>query len=176
MKGVIFTELIRFMESVKSPAFADEAIQLSAVASDGAYTTVGNYPSGEALALVGAASKLSGTDAAELCRLFGGYLFQRFLILYPHIMMSYTNAETLLEHVGSHIHGEVCVLYPDARPPQIEAETVDNVTTMSYKSHRPMAAIAFGLIEECMRHYGDERSVSWNSSENGKSATFVIGA
>lgn len=176
MKGVIFAELIRFMESVKSPAFADEAIQLAGVASDGAYTTVGNYPSDEALALVGAASELSGIDAAELCRLFGSYLFQRFLLLYPHIMMAYTDAEKLLEHVGSHIHGEVCILYPDARPPQIEAKTVDGVTTMSYNSHRPMAAIAFGLIQECMSHYGDDRSLSWESSENGKSATFVIGA
>lgn len=175
MKGVIFAELIRFMEAVKSPAFADEAIQLAEVASDGAYTTVGNYPSDEALALVGAASKLSGIDAPELCRLFGNHLFQRFLVLYPHIMMSYTDAESLLAHVGSHIHGEVCVLYPDARPPQIDAKTTDDVTTMSYKSHRPMAAIAFGLIQECMSHYGDDRTLSWESSESGKSATFIIG-
>lgn len=174
MKGVIFTELIHFMESVKSPAFADEAIQLAKVESDGAYTTVGNYPSDEALALVGAASQMSGIAVPELCRLFGNYLFQRFLILYPHIMASYTDAESLLAHVGSHIHSEVCVLYPDARPPQIEAEKTGKTTVMSYRSHRPMAAIAYGLIQECMGHYGDQRLLTWEVSDNGKSATFII--
>lgn len=174
MKGVIFTELVRFMEDAKSPAFADEVIQLAALPSEGAYTSVGNYPAAEALALVGQASVVSGIEAEELCRLFGNYLFERFLILYPHIMAAYKDAETLLSHVGSHIHNEVTVLYPDAQPPKIEASTAGNVTTMQYSSHRPMAAVAYGLIQQCMIHYGDTRTIAWKSSNEGRNATFII--
>jgi len=58
MKGHIFTELVRFMEETVSPAFADQVISEADIPSDGAYTAVGNYPSEEALALVGKASDI----------------------------------------------------------------------------------------------------------------------
>ena len=175
MKGIIFAELVRFMEEAQSPAFADDVIKRAALPGNGVYKPVGNYPAAEALALVEHASQVSGIDGAELCRLFGNYIFHRFLLLYPHIMSSYTTAESLLSHVGSHIHHEVVVLYPDARPPQITATTVGGVTTMTYRSHRPMAAIAFGLIQGCMAHYGDARSIRWEASNGGREATFVLG-
>jgi hypothetical protein len=41
MKGVIFTELVRFMEHAKSPNFSDDVIEQAAVASGGAYSSVG---------------------------------------------------------------------------------------------------------------------------------------
>jgi hypothetical protein len=173
MKGVIFTELIRFMEA-QSAAFADEVVREAALPNDGAYTSVGSYPSAQALAMVHAASRVSGQSEEELCRQFGNFLFSRFLILFPHITSAYTTAEALLGHVGTHIHEEVCVLYPDSRPPQITARRDGTRTIMTYQSHRPMAAIAFGLIQGCMAHYGDPRSVSWSASSRGRAATFIL--
>lgn len=174
MKGVIFTELVRFMEAVQSPAFADAVIEAAGVASGGAYTSVGDYPSGEALDLVAEASARSGVAAHDLCRLFGNHLYTRFQTLYPHIMINYTSADELLTHVGSHIHHEVCILYPDARPPHIEAAQTPEGLTLTYQSHRPMAAIAFGLIEQCMRHHEDSRTLEWSSSPDGRRATFTL--
>ncbi len=173
MKGVIFTELIRFMET-QSAAFADEVVRDAALPNDGAYTSVGSYPSAEAMTMVQAASRLSGQSEEELCRQFGNFLFSRFLILYPHITSAYTTAEALLGHVGTHIHDEVCVLYPDSRPPQITVRQDGPRTIMTYQSHRPMAAIAFGLIQGCMAHYGDPRSISWSASSRGRAATFIF--
>ncbi|MEP3227361.1 MAG: heme NO-binding domain-containing protein [Parasphingorhabdus sp.] len=174
MKGIVFTELVRFMEKVQSPEFADQVITGAALPNEGAFTSIGNYPSEYALAMVGAASEKSGIDAAELCRLFGKYLYNRFTILYPHIMESYKSAEALLTHVGSHIHTEVCVLYPDAKPPQVTAEVENGTTTVRYQSHRPMAAIAHGLVEGCMEHYNDQRTLEWSFADDGKSACFTI--
>ncbi|WP_173205653.1 heme NO-binding domain-containing protein [Sphingopyxis sp. BSNA05] len=174
MKGIIFTELVRFMEKVQSPEFADQVISGAALPNDGAFTSIGNYPSEYALAMVGQASEQSGIEATELCRLFGKYLYDRFNILYPHIMESYNSAESLLTHVGSHIHTEVCVLYPDARPPQVTADVQDGQTVIHYHSHRPMAAIAHGLVQGCMDHYGDQRSLEWECAVDGKSAIFTI--
>lgn len=173
MKGVIFTELIRFME-VQSAAFADEVVRDAQLPNDGAYTSVGSYPTEQALALIHAASRLSGQSEEELCRRFGNFLFSRFLILFPHITSAYTTAEALLGHVGTHIHDEVCVLYPDSRPPQITTRQDGTRTIMTYQSHRPMAVIAFGLIQGCMAHYGDPRSISWSASSRGRAATFIL--
>ena len=175
MKGIIFTELVRFMEKVQSPEFADQVLTGAALPNEGAFTSIGNYPSDYALAMVGQASEQSGIDAAELCRLFGKYLYGRFTVLYPHIMESYKTAEALLTHVGSHIHAEVCVLYPDAKPPQVTAEVENGATVVRYESHRPMAAIAHGLVEGCMGHYDDPRKLEWSCAEDGKSAVFTIG-
>lgn len=174
MKGIIFTELVRFMERVQSPEFADQVITGAALPNEGAFTSIGNYPAEYALAMVGEASRQSGIEAAELCRLFGKYLYDRFTVLYPHIMESYKTAEALLTHVGSHIHTEVRLLYPDAKPPQVSAEVQDDATVVRYESHRPMAAIARGLVEGCMSHYNDQRTLEWSCADDGKSAVFTI--
>ncbi|MEP2987856.1 MAG: heme NO-binding domain-containing protein [Parasphingorhabdus sp.] len=174
MKGIIFTELVRFMEKVQSADFADAVISGAELPNDGAFTSVGNYPSEYALNMVGQASEQSGIEASELCRLYGKYLYGRFTILYPHIMESYRTAEALLTHVGSHIHNEVCILYPDAKPPQISASEAQGQTIIEYRSHRPMAAIAQGLVQGCMEHYSDPRKLEWDIDEDGKSARFTI--
>ena len=174
MKGIIFTELVRFMEQVKSPEFVDEVITMAKLPNDGAFTSVGNYPAEYALSMVEQASEVSGIDGGELCQLFGKYLYNRFLVLYPDIMQAYTTAEDLLAHVGSHIHNEVRILYPDARPPLIDNKREDDAFVISYQSHRPMAAIACGLIQGCMEHFGDERELKWDISDGGKRASFTI--
>ncbi len=174
MKGVIFTELVKFMENVQSAEFVDQVIIDSKLPNDGAFTSVGNYPSEYALKMVGQASEKSGIEGAELCRLFGQYLYNRFTVIYPEIMQAYNNAEELLAHVGSHIHAEVRVLYPDSTPPQVEAKQDENGFTLHYRSHRPMAAIACGLVQGCMEYFGDERELSWDFAKDQKSATFTI--
>lgn len=174
MKGVIFTELVHFMEEAKSADFADAVLEGANLPNDGAFTSVGNYPSDYALAMVGEASRQSGIDAAELCRLFGKHLYRRFFILYPHIMEAYRTAEDLLSHVGSHIHAEVCILYPDAKPPKVETSENENGMEVRYSSHRPMAAIALGLVQGCMEYFGDERGLEWDFGADSKTATFTI--
>lgn len=174
MKGIIFAELVRFMEEVQSPAFADAVIRETGVPSDGAYGVAGNYPSAEALDLVAVAAEKSGIPADDLCTLFGRHLFRRFTILYSYLIDSYQSAEDLLTHIGSHIHADVCVLYPDARPPQVNLVRNGGTTVVTYSSYRPMAMIALGLVQQCMIHFGDRRSVSCDVSNKGRQATFVL--
>jgi len=174
MKGIIFAELVRFMEEARSPAFADAVIRQAAVPSDGAYGVAGNYPSAEALQLVDIAAERSGVSADQLCVLFGRHLFRRFTILYPFIIDSYRTAEELLTHVGSHIHADVCVLYPDARPPQVSLMRSGGKSIVTYSSYRPMAMIALGLVQQCMDHFGDSRMVLCEIANKGRQATFVL--
>ncbi len=176
MKGVIFTELIGFLETRHGLAFADAVIVESRLPNDGAFTSVGNYPSTEALTMVGVASRLSGVAGSVICEEYGAWLLGRFAVLFPAIMAKYPTAEDMLMHVGSHIHEEVCVLYPDARPPLIEAVRDGDTMTVSYRSHRPMAHIAFGLIRQCLVSYGDSRTVRWHGTGRADEATFTISA
>ena len=177
MKGLIFSELIRFMEEKQNPLFVEQVIAAANLPNDAAFSRIGIYPTAHALILVDAASKLSGVPVAALCEEFGAYLFERFNILYPEIMSSYSTAESLLEHVRGHIHEDVKVLYPDAVPPEVTAKTQDGVCVVEYRSHRPLAHIACGLIRGCLDHFGDERKIEWvNCSESGDAATFRIAA
>jgi len=161
LKGLIFSELIRFMEEKQNPLFVEQVIAAADLPNDAAFSRIGVYPTAHALLLVGAASQLSGIPVAALCEEFGTYLFGRFNILYPEIMSSYSTAESLLEHVRGHIHEDVKVLYPDATPPEVTMRTQDDQCIVEYRSHRPLAHIACGLIRGCLDHFGDERKIEW---------------
>ena len=177
MKGLIFSELIRFMEEEQGTLFVEEVIAAADLPNDAAFSRIGDYPTAHALLLVGAASKLSGIPVAVLCEVFGTFLFHRFVVLYPDIMSSYSNAESMLEHVRAHIHEDMKVLYPDATPPEVTADSQDGECVVEYRSHRPLAHIAFGLIRGCLEHYGENRQIEWVSrSESGDAATFRITA
>ncbi|WP_241657544.1 heme NO-binding domain-containing protein [Aurantiacibacter suaedae] len=175
MKGFIFSELLLFMEEKQSALFVEEVIAAADLPNDAAFSRIGAYPTAYALLLVSAASKLSGIPAAALCEEFGTFLFGRFVVLYPDIMASYASAESMLEHVRGHIHEDMKVLYPDATPPEVTATSEDGDCIVEYRSHRPLAHIAFGLIRGCLEHFGDNRKIEWISrSESGDAATFRI--
>lgn len=174
MKGVIFTELVRFMEDVGGLVFADTVLVEADLPHGGAYSAVGSYPSAEALSLVEIASEKSGIPAAELCERYGRYLFDRFTVLFPNIMGAYDSVDALLDHVGPHIHQEVRMIYPGASPPQVSTRHDGDTVIVTYESHRPMAHIAHGLIARSIEHYGDPRSLEWEANDRGDRATFTL--
>ena len=174
MKGIIFAELVGFLEDRYGIAFADSVISDSKLENDGAFTRVGNYPSSDALTMVEVAARLSGEDGTRLCEDYGSWLFQRFELLFPEILARYDTAEALLTHVGSHIHEEVRILYPDARPPQIYAVGNGDNLLIRYRSHRPLAHIAFGLIRQCLISHGDPRQLHWGPNPRADDASFII--
>ena len=174
MKGVIFTELLGFVEHKAGAEFAEDLLDAAALPNHGAFTKVGTYPAAHALRLVEIASEKSGIPASDLSVEYGEWLFKRFTVLYPGIMAKYETAESMLDHVGSHIHEEVVVLYPDAKPPKVSSVHAGSDMIVEYSSHRPMAHIAFGLVRGCLAHYGDERTVDWQPDADPTSARFVI--
>lgn len=175
MKGIVFSELVGFLDLTGGPAFAEKVLADASLEHGGAYTRVGQYPWQEAVRVVQAASRESGADFADLCNQFGTYLFERFTVLYADIVGRYGTAEALLSHVGDHIHEEVKVLYPDARPPEVRAYTEGSTLRVEYSSHRPFAHIAHGLVAGAMKHFGDNRELEWiNASEDGCTAEFAL--
>ena len=174
MKGLIFVELMNFIELNLGSEGQEEVIMEARLPNDAAFTNVGNYPSAYAAALVAAASARTGMAAHDLCQAFGRFLYTQFEKKFPALMQRYATARDLLAHVEHHIHEEVRVIYPDAEPPKVSTREEGSAYYVNYQSHRPFAHIAFGLIEQCIACYNENSTVTWCEGSTPSDATFVI--
>lgn len=146
MKGIIFTEFFDLVAERFSEDVLDEIIDRSELPHDGAYTAVGNYPFEELASLLGSLAGVSGLDAEELVSAFAGHLAKTFATKFPQFFENKSFIE-FLESVDSHVHVEVRKLYSDANPPEFRTRRLnDSSIEMEYRSHRPLAGLAEGLI------------------------------
>jgi hypothetical protein len=155
MKGIVFTEFLEMVETRFTPAVADRIITACDLPSGGAYTAVGTYAHEELVQLVAQLSTVTGVAAPDLLRTFGEQLFQRFVALYPQFFAGVPSAFAFLARIEDHIHVEVRKLYPEAELPTFtyDASTPGRLTLV-YRSTRPFAAFAEGLIRGCITHFG----------------------
>jgi len=153
VKGIIFTELIDFIELRAGIVELEQLLAQSTLASEGAYTAVGNYPHEEAVRIVIAASEHLEIEPGELMRQFGHEIFQVFVASYPQFFEGMNDARTFLKGIETHIHNEVRKLYPESNPPSFRVSEDGETLILSYNSHRPMAMIALGLIEAAIIHF-----------------------
>ena len=154
MKGIVFREFADMVEATFSADLLDDIIDRCELASGGAYTTVGTYDHGEMVQLVTQLSVATETPIAELLQAFGGYLFGRFVNLYPHFFNGIDSAIELLAQVESIIHPEVLKLYPDAELPRFHVqEHYEDRLVMDYESSRHLEDLAEGLMLGCIRHF-----------------------
>jgi hypothetical protein len=165
------------VEEKFSPDMTDRIIEGAELASGGAYTTVGTYDHHEMIALVTCLSRETGTPASELIRTFGEHLFGRFQRLFPTYFEGVPSAFDFLRQVEDYIHIEVRKLYPEAELPTFTCEEPrPDQLSMTYRSTRPFAALAEGLIRGCIAHYGEpiEVGVEDLSEGAGTAARFLL--
>jgi len=177
MKGVVFTEFLEMVEDRFSPDIADQIVEQSELASGGAYTTLGTYDHGEMLTLVTHLSEATGAPVGDLVKAFGSHLFGRFVENYPVFFEQTGTAFDFLNNVEDYIHVEVRKLYPDAELPSIACEMpAPDQLDMTYRSSRPFAALAEGLVSACIDHFGEkiDMQVEDLSDGAGTAARFVL--
>ena len=164
MKGIVFTEFLEMVEEKFSPAVVDDIIAACDLPSGGSYTAVGTYEHDEIVQLVGALSRLTGQPVPDLLRAFGRHLFGRFAAIYPQFFRGVHSAFAFLMNIETHIHAEVKKLYPDAELPSFECHLpgADRME-MVYRSSRPFAALAEGLITGCAEHFAEHISIDSES-------------
>ena len=154
MKGILFTELIDFIERHSDIETAESIIQAAELKSDGAYTSVGNYSHLEVVQLVNAATAKLGIPQQDLMRLFGQELFSKLYESHPDFFEGAINdAPSFLARVEDHIHVEVAKLYPDSKPPLVRVTEGDGCLVVKYDSYRPFAFVALGLVEGCFDYF-----------------------
>ena len=177
MKGVIFTEFLGFIENQFGLPMADHLINATQPDSGGSYTSVGTYSADELIAMVGELSKKTGKPASDLVRAFGSHLFNHFAHAHSDTLGNVKSTEELLSQVENRIHVEVRKLFPDAELPTISyVERQPGTSEVTYKSKRPFADLAEGLIAAAIQHF-DDPIVSTRVDlppADGTHATFTI--
>lgn len=161
MKGIIFQEFILMVEALFSEEAADSMMTSSTLKTGGAYTSVGTYDHGEIVEMVGHLSVATGVAVPVLLRTFGQYLFNSFTLRYPDHLKNVTSTYALLNVLDNKIHVDVKKLYPDAELPTFDASHPDpNVMTLLYRSKRPFADLAEGMIAGAVLHFNESISVA----------------
>lgn len=177
MKGMIFTEFLDLVEARLGLAVKDRILDAAGGASEGVYTAVGNYPAEEMLGLVDALAHETGQPAPRLMEDFGAHMFDHFTRHYGRFFSSAQSCFDFLGNVEDYIHVEVRKLYPQAELPAFSYPHRDaNRLVMDYRSPRPMAAFATGLVRAAVRHFGEpiELEVEDLSDGQGTAARFTL--
>ena len=170
MKGMIFTEFLEMVEQSYGLDTVEKIIETAAPESGGAYTSVGNYHHAELLRLANALAQSQEAELDALLRLFGEWVFLKlFVAHYADFFAGPNNVFEFLSGVESYVHVEVRKLYPEAELPSFQTwrESEDHLV-MVYRSARPFAAFAHGLICGCVIHYGEKVDVSMRDISEGR--------
>jgi len=165
MKGLVFVELMDFIERHAGEEFLEDLLSDLELSSGGAYTAVGNYPHTEAVEMVLESGRRLDAAPPALMRTFGKELLRRFVELYPIFFRDVHSTRDFLRGIESHIHTEVRKLYPDANPPSFIVAETDQAFSLDYESHRPMASLALGLIEESIVYFNEPLTVRSEPAE-----------
>jgi hypothetical protein len=177
MKGVIFTEFLKFVEEQFDILVVDHLITATNPVSNGAYTAVGTYDSGELIAMIVELSTLKKLPASDLVKSFGEHLFGHLVESHASTLGNVSTTEQLLASVEGRIHVDVRKLYPDAELPTISFLQIDEATSeLIYASTRPFADLAEGLIASAIKHFQDPISIAREDLPpgNGTSAKFTL--
>ena len=115
-------------------------------------------------------SELTTTPVDALVRAFCSYLFKRFRVLYPGFFVGVEDSFDFLSRIEEHVHAEVRKLYPDAELPTFETRRLGRGgLELIYKSKRPFADLALGLMQGCAEHYGEKVDIERTDlSSNGR--------
>lgn len=177
MKGVVFTELLDFLDETFSPEMVEEVIEEANLKSGGAYTATGTYDPEEILQLISLVSERTGTPVPDLVAAYGEHLFGRLAQSFPGFFEEDDGAFSLLRRIETTIHNEVRKLYTDAELPSIATrEDEPGTMELDYVSPRPFADLAEGLIRGCIKHFGEDISIDRedDAASPGRKAHFRL--
>jgi hypothetical protein len=177
MKGVVFAEFLEMVEQIYSAEMVDDIIESASLVSGGAYTAVGTYPHKEMIDLVGALSERTQIQVSDLMQSFGHHLMGRFGKLYPEFFEEVSDTFAFLETLENHIHREVLKLYPEAELPRIDyTRPTDDTLILHYRSTRPFADLAEGLLRGCIDYWQESVRVSRENLDGtpGTHARFTL--
>ena len=158
MKGIIFNLAEEVLVAAHGDDVWDDVLEASGL--DGAYTSLGSYPDGDLLALVGGASKVLGADAGAVVRAIGEGAIPLLAQRFPAFFDRHGSARSFVLTVNDIIHPEVRKLYPGAEVPEFTFDLPGpDVVVVGYRSDRRLCSLAEGFIAGAARHYGEEVSI-----------------
>ena len=132
--------------------------------SDGAYTSLGNYPDDDLERLVAAGAGELEVEPRDLSRQLGQVAIQGLAERYPHYFSPHVATVPFLLTLDDVIHTDVRKLYAESTPPDFWFDVpVGNVLVVHYRSLRRLCALAEGMMAGAAAHYGEQVSIAHES-------------
>lgn len=176
MRGVVFTELLEFVENALGFDVADKMIEMAKLSNHGAFSQGGNYPFDHMVKLLESLSKITGKSPNELLYIFGEHLFSILVKLYAKDIKNRGGSLEFIDSVDSFVHIEVKKLYPDVDLPRfITEEKSEKHLVLIYESEKKLEAFAHGLIIACGKYFDEILDVKYETiSQNPYRVKFLI--
>jgi Haem-NO-binding len=173
MKGIIFNLAEEVLTQAHGNEVWDSILERAGV--DGAYTSLGSYPDEELIAVVRAASEITGIEEATVVRQLGEGAMPLLAQRYPLFFAPHASTRAFVLTVNEIIHPEVRKLYPGAAAPEFDFDTSDaDVLVLGYRSSRRLCALAEGFIAGAASHYGEVADTEQARCMNDGAASCVI--
>lgn len=163
MKGALFSVVADVVVEQFGEQMWDEVLASAGV--DGAYTSLGDYPSTELSRLVSALARRLEISATEVLVLAGRHGFAPLARHHPDVVAGFTGWRDLLASLDGVIHVEVHKLYPGAATPRFAVEACGAGLLVEYSSHRHLCRLAEGLIVGAAQWYGQQVTIEHRSCE-----------
>ncbi|MGK6325183.1 heme NO-binding domain-containing protein [Sphingomonas sp. DT-51] len=162
MKGLVFTTFFEFCERNFGADMLDDVIEAANLPHGGAYTSVGTYPFQEMVALITGLTRRSGTPMPTLMERFGTFCFEQWVNKFPQLFRD-RDLFDVLDGIDDFHEREVRRLYPDAELPsfRVVERTYDQLT-LDYRSCKPLADLAVGVIKGAAVHLREPVEVSYS--------------
>ena len=163
MHGLIFSELQKYTET-KHGKDTWPALLKKAGLDGKVYLAIQEYPDAEAVALIEAASSMTGLQAAEVLQDFGEFIVPDLLKMYGHLLRREWGAIDVIENTEATVHSVVRIKNPGAKPPELKTVRRGvNEVALYYTSPRRMCAIAVGIGKGLAKHF-DENIVAQHAA------------
>jgi predicted hydrocarbon binding protein len=157
--GVILSELQKYVEARHGPPMWPALLRDAGLGTK-LFSPFLTYPDAEIMAIVGAASKVTGKPMGIILEDFGEFMAPDLIALYRALIKPEWRTLELLEHTESTIHRVVRSRSQDAKPPELKVARIrEHEVVIHYASPRKLCAVAKGIVRGIARHYGERISL-----------------
>ncbi|MEN7551105.1 heme NO-binding domain-containing protein [Rapidithrix thailandica] len=147
MHGLIFHELNKYIKE-KADYTTRKQIWKDAGVEGKVYFVTQIYPDQEIQAIVKASVNLLNISQEELLEGFGKFIVPDLLSVYKSVIPSHWKTLDILEHTENTMHKSVRFKDPNADPPKLICQRVnENEVIIDYSSERRMSDLGVGIAK-----------------------------
>ena len=160
MHGIIFSELRKYVEARTGGNGWSTLLEKAGLGGK-LYMSVGEYPDSEVIALVTAASVVTGHSIAATLEDFGEFITPSLMGMYGHLIKPNWRALDVIENTEGTIHSVVRVQNPGAKPPKLRtARLSPGEVVLIYDSPRQLCGLAKGIGKGLAKHFKETLLIS----------------
>ncbi|HYI09245.1 MAG TPA: heme NO-binding domain-containing protein [Thermoanaerobaculia bacterium] len=160
MHGTIFVELQKYVETRLGVEAWPNLKREAGIDRPDGYEPFEIYPDEEVGALVGTASRITGTPATALLEDFGDFIAPDLLDMYWGVIAPEWRTLDVIENTERSIHDVVRLNQKGSTPPYLHAtRTAPDEVTVVYTSARRLCAVARGIARGIAKHYNEQLTI-----------------